>query len=176
MKLPLVLTMFTLLQAVGMAQVPQSSLRLEVKVESDVDNKGRQNETKTQHRKLDMVISNMSQAPVENVQVNWWFFGRNVKSGQEIVIKEGSSKKLSIASLGKQEVSSGKVTSIYEDEHAEQVKSGSKGKNKKPQYKTVPASGEKFTGYAVQVVAGGQIVAEHYSAPSFKERLAGKSN
>lgn len=173
MKHLLLTATIALLPALAVADGQQVSLRLEVRQQSSVDNKGPQNATKTQHRQLEISVSNISRDPVEKVQVNWWFFSRNMKSGDESVLKKGVSKPFAVPALGKTTVSSDKVTSTYEERHTETVKSKGKGKGKpKTTVKNVPASGNKISGYAVKVVHDGEVVSEYYSAPSYKQRLA----
>lgn len=174
MKFALLFAILSLLTTLTAAQAQSAPLRLEVRVDSEVDNKGAQNETKTQHRQLHMTVSSISPEPIKKVQMNWWFFARNMKSGNEAVLKKGSSKTITVGALGRETVTSDRVTSTYEDKHTEKVKSKGKGNGKKnnaPNVKTVPASGNKISGYAVQALVDGKIVAEHYSSASYQERL-----
>jgi hypothetical protein len=162
----------TLLSVAVDVQAQLSHLHVEVRVDSEVQNMGKQNEEKMQRRKLDITVSNISSKPVEKVQVKWWFFARNLKTGHEEILKTGR-RMIALGALDRQTVASEQVTSSYEDRHDEKMdsKGGNKKKKSAPKFKSVPASGNKITGYAVQIIENDRIADSYYSSPSYKGRL-----
>ena len=152
--------------------LPASALTLKVMQKVEVDNKGKTGDTKTQTRSLDMLITSLENGTV-NATVKYWFFARNMKSGKETVLKRGS-KDAALEKNVPTAVQSETVTSTYTEEHVEVEKakggnkSGGKNKGSKSTTKKIPASGERITGYAVQVFVGKELAADYYSAPSYK--------
>ena len=65
----------------------------------------------------------------------------------------------------------------FTEEHFEAVRGGVKSNNRKGGGfnlgKKVEASGEKLTGYGVQILQGGKVVADYFSEPSLKEKIEG---
>lgn len=150
-----------------------SALTLRVTQESKLDSKGKTNDTKSQTRTLDMTLTSLENGTVK-ADVHYWFFSRDMKSGKEGILKHGIKKAI-LERNTPTKVQSEAVTSDYIEEHVEVEKAkggkgGGKGKGSKTTSKKVPASGDRITGYAVQVVVGNEVVAEYYSAPSYKQR------
>ena len=168
-------TIRVLLLALGFAFAGSASaVTLSVKLNSKQDVKGESNETKKQTESLTITVTSLDKVTV-NAEVYWWFFARDMKSGKETVFKKGK-KKVSLDTNVGTEVQSDTVTATYTDEHAHLEKSKKKkesgGKSKGgPTAKKEPASGDHLTGYAVQVVIDHDVVAQEYSAPSYKEMV-----
>jgi hypothetical protein len=149
-----------------------SALSLRVTQESKLDSKGKTNDTKSQTRTLDMTLTSLENGTVK-AEVHYWFFSRNMKSGKERILKHGI-KTAMLECNTPTKVQSEVVTSDYIEEHVEVEKAkggkgGGKGKGSKITSKKVSASGDRITGYAVQVVVGTVVAADYYSAPSYKQ-------
>jgi len=125
------------------------------------DPKAKPSSEKTQTRTLNIRLDNNSAESFDGLQVQYWFFGRDMKSRDVTVIKTGE-RKSTLAPRGKEVVESESVTSSYVEEHYEK-----KGRGKPTK---VPASGAKIMGYGVKVTKDGKVLAEYYSEPSYKER------
>jgi len=124
---------------------------------------------KSQNRELTIKVSNNSAESFSNLTVKYWFFGRDMasKSHDEEIVKQGE-RKLTLAARARETVQSESVASTYVEEHMKPGNAGGKGGGGK-----VAASGQKLTGYAVQVVNDGNILADYYSEESIKRKLAG---
>lgn len=162
---------FILFLFAAFTTVSASALTLSVKQNAKVDSKGKTNDTKTQERSLDIFMTSVEPMTVD-VEVRWYFFARDLKSGKETIIKRGT-KAASLERGVETKVESETVSTTFTEEHVEVEKAKNKGngggKNKnKTTAKKVPASGDRITGYAVQVLAGKQLLADYYSEPSFK--------
>ena len=159
-----------------MVRADSNPVTLSVKQTAAVDNKGKTGDTKTQTRSLDITMNNLGRAELK-VTVNYWFFARDLKKGSEEIYKHGS-RSATLPSNTPMMVQSDTITTTFTEEHVEIEKSkggkgGGKGKNKSKATK-VEASGDRITGYAVQVLVGKDLAAEFYSAPSLKQKLTGK--
>ena len=151
-----------------------SAVTLEVKLNAKQDLKGESNETKKQTQSLAIVVKSLDRATV-NAEVYWWFFAKDMKNGKESIFKKGKSKVSLETNVGTA-VQSDVVSSTYTEEHVHIEKSkkkkegGGKGKSA-PVAKKEPASGDRLTGYAVQVVIDREVVAQEYSAPTYKDLI-----
>lgn len=143
------------------------SVNLDVKIEGKADYKG--SSTKTQSRTLNIKIENYGKETVPDVKVKWWIFGHDMKGHELILIKEGESKVV-MPPNGKTDVSSPEVDVTGTREHKVSSRKGG-GRRGRTSTKTVPASGQEYYGYAVEVFSGNTQIAAEYSKPSIKEDL-----
>ena len=120
---------------------------------------------KVQSRSLAIRLLNNSNESFDGLVVKYWFFGHEM-TGHEIKALKNGERKASLGPRGKETVESAPESSTYVEAHTEA------GKGKGAKATKVPASGEKITGYAVQVLNGEKIMAEYYSEPSLKQKLA----
>ena len=130
---------------------------------------------KTHVRSLTVRLSNNSAESFGSLVVKYWFLGHDMKDHDIKVLKQGE-RKSALDPRGRDTVASEEVSSSYTEAHTEVAKGkGGSGKSKGGKsgvsMKKVAASGQKITGYAVQVVNGGTVEAEYYSEPSFKEKV-----
>jgi hypothetical protein len=144
-----------------------SPIRMTVEQVSKSETKGKTGSEKTQVRSLNIRLENNSNESFDDMQVKYWFFGRDMKSRDVTVINTGE-RKSSLAPRAKEIVESESVSSSYVEEHYEVAK-GKGGKGGKPT--KVPASGAKIMGYAVRLMKDGKVLSEYYSEPSYKERV-----
>ena len=121
----------------------------------------------TQHRSLTIKLSNNSAEPFDRLVVKYFFLGHDVKDHNVKVLKQGE-RKSALSPRGSDTVESEEVTSVFTEAHTE-VKKG-KGKSKGSS-KKVAATGEKITGYAVQVLNGSKVEAEFYSGAGYKAKV-----
>jgi hypothetical protein len=143
------------------------SVNVDVKIEGKADHKG--SSTKTQSRILKTTISNYGKDAVPDMKVKWWIFGHNMKGHELIILKEGESK-VGVPANGKIEVASPEVKVSGTREHKVTSRKGG-GRRGRASTKTVPASGQEYYGYAVEVYSDNTQIAAEYSQPSFKKKL-----
>lgn len=148
------------------AQSQVSPIRIAVEQNSKTEAKPKAQWDKTQVRSLKITLTNNSAEPADGLVVKYWFMGREMTGSEVKVLKEGE-RKASLAARGKEVVDSESVSASYVEAHTEISKGGSYGAAKK-----VPASGQKIMGYAVKVLQGDKVLAETYSEPSYREKLA----
>ena len=120
-----------------------------------------------QHRSLTIKLSNNSTDAFDHLVVKYFFLGHDMKDHNIKVLKRGE-RKSSLVPRGNETVESEEITSTFTEAHAEVGKGKGRGK---PKSKKIPASGQKITGYAVQVLNGAKIEAEYYGEPSFKDKV-----
>jgi len=149
-------------------------LTVDIKIKGKADYKGAS--TKTQIRTLNVEIGNYNKDAVPDVKVKWWIFGHNMKEHKLIVIKEGESKVVvpakSDSVFTSPEV---KVTGTREHKVSSR-KRGRGGRRGRISTKTIPASGQEYYGYAVEVYSGNIQIAADYTKPSIKEYLYPKGD
>lgn len=159
-----------LLFAFGLPHVADGaspSVNLDVRIEGKADYKGAS--TKTQSRTLNIKIENYGKDTMPDVNVKWWIFGHNMKGHDLIILKQGESKVV-MPPNGKTEVASSEIDATGTREHKVSSRKGG-GRRGRTSTKTVPASGQEYYGYAVEVYSGNTQIAAEYSKPSFKENL-----
>jgi hypothetical protein len=173
MNLFIPLTILTLAVAFPLAAdgaAPHVGVDVKISNKADFkDIKGSSSKTKTQSRILTTTLSNFNKDAVPDVQVKWWIFGHNMKDHGLIILKQGESKVV-VPANGRIEVASPEVTVTGTREHKVSTRSG-RGKRSRTSTKEVPASGQEYYGYAVEVVSGGTQIAAKYSNPSIEKEL-----
>lgn len=118
---------------------------------------------KVQTRSLAVKLVNNSNESFDSLVVKYWFFGHSMTEHESAPMKDGSGeRKASLGPRGRVTVDVPPFSSTFVEAHSE----GS-GKT----VKKVPASGDKITGYAVQVLNGEKVLAENYSELSYKAKL-----
>lgn len=148
------------------------NVRVDVKISNKADFKdikGSSSKTKTQSRILTTTLSNFNKDAVPDVQVKWWIFGHNMKDHGLIILKQGESK-VAVPAVSKIEVASPEVTVTGTREHKVSTRSG-RGKRSRISTKEVPASGQEYYGYAVEVYSGNTRIAAEYSKPGIEKDL-----
>jgi hypothetical protein len=143
------------------------SVNVDVKIEGKADHKG--SASKTQSRTLNIKIANYGKDAVPDMKVKWWIFGHNMKGHELIILKDGESK-VGLPANGKIDVASPEVKVTGTREHKVTSRKG-RGRSSRASTKTVPASGQEYYGYAVEVYSGNTQITAEYSQPSFKKEL-----
>lgn len=163
------LTFFSLALCLPLALAGASpSLNIDLKLESTADHKGAS--TKTQSRKLTVEIANYANEDVPNLKVKWWIYGHDMKDHNKLVIIEEGESKVAVPARKTVEVVSPEVKITDTREHKVSSRKG-RGKKSRSSTKTVPASGQEYYGYAVEVYSGDTRIEAEYSKPSIKEEL-----
>lgn len=124
-----------------------------------------------QHRSLTIRLTNITGEPIDGVVVKYFFIGHDMKDHKMKVLQHGE-RKATLAPRKTEAVESEEAVNTYTEAHSEAAKSkgGSKGKSKGGTRTTkIPASGQKVTGYAVQVFVGSKLETEEYTTPSYKQ-------
>lgn len=149
------------------AEGASPSVNVDVKIEGKADHKG--SATKTQSRTLNIKIANYGKDAVPGLKVKWWIFGHNMKGHELIILKEGESNVV-VPAQGEAKVNSPVVQVTGTREHKVSSRKG-RGRSSRTSTKEVPASGQEYYGYAVEVYSGNSRIAANYSKPSFKDEL-----
>jgi hypothetical protein len=117
---------------------------------------------KTQKRTLKIFLTSSAKEDT-TVKINYTYFG-HASGGHEVVPIDQGEKAATLKPGVTQEVDAPTSTQTYMEEH--DVGRGSSVK--------IPASGNKLTGYGVQVFVGDKLMGENYEPPSMKD-LMGKA-
>lgn len=148
------------------ASFHDSPVRLEVKVHGGDRHdqiRGSSAMKHDQHEELEITISSVSRNPPLGLQAKWFIFGRDLKSNRVNVIRSGEEK-VALGRNGSQVLNSAKVEAVSVPEHS--VVSRGRGGKK------VEATGDKYIGYGVQVLAGDTVVSETYYPVGIKQVAA----
>lgn len=139
---------------------------MEVQQIQKSETSGKSKEIKTQKRSLDISLQNLSRVDKEELVVKYWFFSKNVKSGDVRVLVTGE-RKTSVAAGKKEIVNSEQGNSTFTEDHFESSgKGGGKGGGKK-----VEGSGEKIVGYGVRLMDGEKVLQEVFNPTGMKDKL-----
>jgi len=166
MKLvPILASLLVSLSFSARAQTSPIHMDIEAKQKTESDGKPTPGKPpqpgKKQVRSLTIRLTNNSTENFDSLVVKYWFLGHALPSHDLKVLKTGE-RKSSVGPRGKETVESEVVASSYSDA------APGKGKGQPP----TPASGEKITGYAVQVLGGEKVLSEYYSELSYKQKIA----
>jgi hypothetical protein len=112
----------------------------------------------TDNRQLEITVSNTTGGGLQNLTVIYYIFAQDVKA-KEVVLAKKREKTISLSPLGKLAFST--ETAIMTLHPAFSKSSGGK-------MTPVPASGYKFAGYGVQVLAGDAVLAELFEPRELK--------
>lgn len=148
------------------AEISPISVRVEVVSKDENEKFG-----KTQNKSLKVFVSNSSAQAMEGLTLKYYFFGRDVKD-RDIVLLQKGEKAASAKAHGSEIVETPVVSAKSTEAH---TVGGNFGKSSKTSYakpaKKVEESGKKITGYGVQILDQEKVVAEFFSSPSLKEKL-----
>lgn len=162
--------LFLFLPVLAFAQI--SPIRMDVVQKQKTDSRGKSNESKKQIRSLEITLQNLSRQNHDGLEVEYWFFSKDVKKGDTAVFKQGE-RKVSLAAGQKQLVESEEVSSSFTEDHykVENKKSGNRNNKSNGQSVTrVEGAGERIVGYGVRVMLDGKVVAETFSPQGLKEK------
>ncbi len=126
----------------------------------------------TQEKSLKISLSNTTNADIGNLKVKYYFFGHNVKDHEAEVLDKGE-KTTSVKAHDTSIVETATVKASAVEKHAEAAPKKGAKKTAKPQAKVVQPSGEKLTGYGVQVISNGSVITDYFSEPSLKDKVGG---
>lgn len=160
MKISILLIIATSLAVSGLFAAPQPrDFGLKVKE----DGKGTyDNDAVTQVRNLELTLSLAGKEPAPGLVVKWTIYGHSRKNHDLVVIKTGELKA---------DLDGGKTVTLTTPQvtiKGVREHSVSTGRGRSRRSKKVPASGEEYFGYSVNVLNGATVVAEAYSKPSLK--------
>ena len=155
------------------ARAEVSPISIRVEQTTGVD---RSKFTKTQEKALKIFVTNGSAADINNLSVKYYFFGHNVKDHEAEILDKGE-RTASVKAHMTATVETPPAKATATEAHVVAGRGGVKSSNKKGSGfnngKKVAASGEKLTGYGVQVFEGGKLVADYFSEPSLREKVRG---
>ena len=151
-----------------------TSLRMETKIDGKASYSDNAAKTKTQARKLTVELTNTSDKPV-GATFRWAIYGHTMKGNRLVVLKNGSQA-VKVAARETSTVTSPevKVTGNREQTVPERKPSKNQGGKKgKPKvtFRKIPAAGEEYYGYGVEILVDGKLVGSEYSKPSIGEEM-----
>ena len=164
------------------ASFHDSPVRLEVKVSGGDSHDRVKGSTAVQHdqsKELEITVSSVSKTPPTGLRLKWFMYGRDLKSNGVSVLRSGEAK-VALGSNGSQVINSAKVETKSTPEHSVVSRGRGRG-NRSPgggsrvSVKKVEATGDKYIGYGVQVLAGDKVVAETFDPPGVKGNGTSKS-
>ena len=168
MKARLIFLVLLSLAIIARAEVSPFSVRVEQVTSTDAERF-----KKTQEKKLKIFVSNNSSAEA-NLTLKYYFFGHGAKDREVDTLEQGE-KTASVKPHATEVVETPAMKATLNEEHYETKKSkggGQQGRGGGIKLgKKVEASGKKLTGYGVQVLNGGTVVAEYFSEPSLKAEV-----
>jgi len=142
------------------AQTAAVSVRVEQETKQEAPNL-KDMHTKTQKRTLKVFLTNSSKEDT-NVKIKYVFFGHPI-SGHDVGPIDSGEKEDTLKPSETKEVDTPTSTQTYTEEHYPPGKGANKIK--------IPASGNKLTGYGVQVFVGDKLMGESYEPMSMKELM-----
>jgi hypothetical protein len=140
------------------AQMGSVSVRVEQETKQSEPPGAKDHYTKIQKRTLKVFLTNSAKEDTE-VKIKYTFFGHPI-SGHEVGPVDQGDKEDTLKPSETKEVDTPTSTQTYTEEHFP-LKSKVK----------IPASGNKLTGYGVQVFVGEKMVAESYEPFSMKDLM-----
>ena len=156
----LLLAALCAIPAFARAEVSPISIRVE-----QITGVDRDKFKKTQEKSLKIFVTNGSATDLNNLSVKYYFFGHDVRDHEAELLDRGE-RPASVKARATEIVETPAAKASATEAHS--VKGKGKGGGKK-----VAATGEKLTGYGVQVFSGEKMLAEYFSAPSLKEKAGG---
>ena len=143
------------------------ALDVQVRSEGGVASKGK---TDTDTRHLEIKVTNRTSENLSDLVVKWVIFARDL--GSDATKQAGSGEvKSSLAPMRAEKIEGQSVTMTHTEGHAEKGKGGSQGNKSKGGSKQVKASGERLSGWGVQVLQDGKLVGEAYSRFELKKEM-----
>ncbi len=117
--------------------------------------------TTTQTKSLQVTLVNPSQQTLADLTVAYYLFARDVQEKEIVLVKKGQ-KTVTVKPLGKEIVKTDETVLVSQNSHSRTVGGRTE---------TTPASGQKFYGYGVQVLAGQKLLAEAFDPPELKASI-----
>lgn len=123
---------------------------------------GSTSEQHTDEKLLEIVLQNSTGKPYGDLTVKYQLFAVDLKSKAISVLRAGE-KKVELAPAATVTVESESASATYTPEHSR--RSGRRSTQ-------VPAEGQKFKGYGVQVFQGDTLLAEVFNPPTMKQHAS----
>ena len=117
--------------------------------------------------RLQLNLTNHFKSDTGPIKVRVIFNSRDLATGRN-GIEQISTTDISIRSRGNVEIFSDPVTFKFTPEHSKPLPPG---RHRALRSKRIPASGQKYTGYSVQVFRGNKVIGEKLSAERFRPTL-----
>ena len=153
-RLMLVLPVVFVGSLCGRAALAQGSraVSITVNVTTDRENKGQGASAVqvTEKKTLQITVANLTGTVYPALKVKYCLFGKAADDKKVSATRSGDED-IKLASMGKTKVESAPVSFVFTPRHSEKA-----GKSNV----TVPAAGEKYAGYGIQVFNGETLLAE----------------
>jgi len=146
------------------AQVSPVSVRVEQVASSEAEKFSH-----TQKRSLKISVINAA-ADEKTLKVKFYFFGKDTGENDLLLLEKGE-RVVSVPARETVVVETPTFSRRSIEEHYA-TKSGGQGGARLG--KKVEASGQRIVGHGVQIVEAGKVVAEYFSQPEFKAKVAPK--
>jgi hypothetical protein len=114
--------------------------------------------TTTQTKSLEVTLTNPTQQNYANLTVAYYLFAKDVQTKEIVLVRKGE-KAATVKPLGKATIRTDEAVMTSQIAYSRTV--GGK-------VETTPASGQKFYGYGVQVLAGQKLLAQTFDPPELK--------
>lgn len=147
---------------------PLTDFRLEAKIEGKAEYAKGNSKSKTQRHKIEAVINNTSDQESESTVVKWVIYGHSLEDKQMILIKSGGQK-ITVPAQGAITVNSPEIKISGNREYKVSKRSRDRAGHVIITTKKVPASGQDYYGYSVEVFSAGKLMASYYSQPSIEK-------
>jgi hypothetical protein len=151
--------------ATGHGQVSPVSVRVEQVLKSDTEKF-----THTQKRSLKIAVTNASSEEKKALRVKYFFFGKDAGESEMLLLEKGD-RTANVPARQTVIVETPTISRKSVEEHYDTKKSGQRGAKIS---RKVEASGQKIVGYGTQVFEGDKLLAEYFSEPSLKAKVAPK--
>lgn len=147
--------------ATPLANAQFSPVAINITLKSKAKHKATSNtsEEHTDEKSLEVTLQNTSSKPYGDVTVKYFLFAADLKS-KAISVMGAGEKKAELAPTRSVTVETEPASATYTPEHR-------KGYGRRST--AVPASGQKYKGYGVQVFQGDTLLAEVFNPPTMKQ-------
>jgi phage-related protein len=133
------------------------SVTVQVESERDKGDKAKVIQQKT----LKITLRNGGREAFEGAKVNYYFFAKDLETKETDVFDEGTEE-VSLAP---------NATAVVDTKTVSATSTGRTRSSKKQKGKPLSPTGDRITGWAVQVKHADKLVGEAYSSPDLKKKL-----
>lgn len=117
----------------------------------------------TEQKRLEITLQNRTTRAYADLTVKYYLFARDLSAKEAVLLRAGAVQ-TSLPGLGAKKLNSEVVAMTYTPQSSKRVSAGRRAYTMVP----VPAKGEKFAGYGVEVWQGDTKLAEKFDPPDLK--------
>jgi hypothetical protein len=119
----------------------------------------------TDQKRMEITLQNRTTAAYADLTVKYYLFARDLMAKDVIVLHAGTTQ-TSLPGLGSKKLNSEEVVMTYTPQGSKRESSGRRAYTMVP----VPAKGQRFAGYGVEVWLGDAKLAEKFDPPELKAK------